>query len=115
MIFNINSTRGHTGSLLVLTKSRGSKSGRMGQTSRCFIVCSSPHLHVVCPSSLNPHLCIGDLHHPVPVRKRFRLDQAGHASLDPLGSDSVGPEGELVCCCLEMAGPEGQVVSDFCW
>ena len=24
--------------------------GRMGQTSRCFIVCSSPHSHVVCPS-----------------------------------------------------------------
>ena len=34
----------------------------MRQTSRCFIVCSSPHMHVVCPSSLNPHfsywLCI---------------------------------------------------------
>ena len=25
--------------------------GRMGQTSRCFMVCSSPHSHVVCPSS----------------------------------------------------------------
>ena len=51
--------------------------GRMGQTSRCFIVCSSPHSHVVCPSSLNPHFCIRDLHRPVPVRRRFRLDLHG--------------------------------------
>ena len=27
----------------------------MGQTSTCFILCSSPHSHVVCSSSLNPH------------------------------------------------------------
>ena len=64
--------------------------GGMGQTSRCFIVCSSPHSHVVCPSSLNPHFCIRDLHRPVSVRRRFRLDQVGHASLEPGGSDSLG-------------------------
>ena len=64
--------------------------GRMGQTSRCFIVCSSPHSHVVCSSSLNPHFCIRDLHRPVPVRRRLRLDQVGHASLEPGGSDSLG-------------------------
>ena len=38
--------------------------GRIGQTSRCFIVCSSPHSHVVSPSSLDPHFCIRDLHRP---------------------------------------------------
>ena len=27
---------------------------------------------------------------PVPVRRRFRLDQVGHASLEPGGSDSLG-------------------------
>ena len=54
------------------------------------MVCSSPHSHVVCPSSLNPHFCIRDLHLPVPVRRRFRLDQLGHASLEPGGSDSLG-------------------------
>ena len=59
--------------------------GRMGQTSRCFIVCSSQHSHVVCPSSLNPQFCKRDLHRPVPVRRRFRLDQVGHASLEPGG------------------------------
>ena len=64
--------------------------GRMGQTGRCFIVCSSPHSHVVCSSSLNPHFCIRDLHRPVPLRRRFRLDQVGHASLEPGGSDSLG-------------------------
>ena len=64
--------------------------GRMGQTSRCFMVCSSPHSHVVCPSSLNPRFCIRDLHRPVPVRRRFRLDQVGHISLEPGGSDSLG-------------------------
>ena len=63
--------------------------GRMGQTSRCFMVCSSPHSQVVC-SSLNPHFCIRDLHRPVPVRRRFRLDQVGHVSLEPGGSDSLG-------------------------
>ena len=62
----------------------------IGQTSRCFMVCSSPHSHVVCPSSLNPHFCIRDLHRPVPVRRRFRLDQVGHVSLEPGGSDSLG-------------------------
>ena len=62
--------------------------GRMGQTCRCFIVCSSPHLHIVCPSSLNPHFCTRDLHRPVPVRRLFRLDQVGHASLELGGSDS---------------------------
>ena len=64
--------------------------GRMGQTSRCFMVCSSPHSHVGCPSSLNRHFCIRDLHRPVPVRRRFRLDQVGHASPEPGGSDSLG-------------------------
>ena len=54
------------------------------------MVCSYPHSHVVCPSSLNPHLCIRDLHRPVPVRMRFRLDQVGHVSLAPGGSDSLG-------------------------
>ena len=39
---------------------------RMGQTSGRFIVCSSPHSHVVCPSSLNLHFCIRDLHSPSP-------------------------------------------------
>ena len=61
-----------------------------GQNSRCFMVCSSPHSHVVCPSSLNPHFCIRDLHRPVPVRRRFSLDQVGHVSLEPGGSDSLG-------------------------
>ena len=64
--------------------------GRMGQTSRCFIVCSSPQSHVVCPSSCTPYFCISYLHSPVPVRRRFRLDQVGHASLEPGGSDSLG-------------------------
>ena len=64
--------------------------GGMGQTSRCFIVCSSPHSHVVRPSSLNPHFWIRDLHLLVPVRRRFRLDQVGQASLEPGGSDSLG-------------------------
>ena len=54
------------------------------------MVCSFPHSHVVCPSSLNPHFCIRDLHRPVPVRRRFRLDQVGHVSLEPGGSDSLG-------------------------
>ena len=74
-----------------LNSSRSSwvQGGRMGQTSRCFIVCSSPHSHVVCASSLNPNFCIRDLHRPVPVRRRFRLDQ-DHASLEPGGSDSLG-------------------------
>ena len=60
------------------------------QTSRCFIVCSSPHLHVACSSPLNPNFCIRDLHRPVPVRGRFRLDQVGHVSLEPGGSYSLG-------------------------
>ena len=38
----------------------------------------------------NPHFCIRDLHRPVPVRRRFRLDQVGHVSLEPEGSDSLG-------------------------
>ena len=58
----------------------GTRLCRMGQTIRCFIVCASPHLHVVCPSSLNPHFCIRDWH----------LDQVGHVSLEPVGSDSLG-------------------------
>ena len=67
----------------------------MGQASRCFIVgvCSSPDAHAVCPSSLNPDLCIRALHRPVPVRSRFRLDQVGHTSLErfePGGSVSLG-------------------------
>ena len=33
---------------------------------------------------------ISDLHRPVPVRGRFRLDLAGHVSLEPGGSDSLG-------------------------
>ena len=45
--------------------------GRMGHTSRCCIVCSSPHSHVVCPSSLNPQLCIRDAHRPVPVHSEY--------------------------------------------
>ena len=83
----------------------------MGQNSRCtcFNVCSSPHSHVVCPSSLNPNFCIRDLHRPDPVRRRFRLDQVCHALLEPGGSDSLGLNESLqVWCCLEMAGPEGQ-------
>ena len=32
-------------------------------------------LHVVCPSSSNPHFCIRDLHRPVPVPRQFRLDR----------------------------------------
>ena len=50
----------------------------------------SPHSHVVCPPSLNPRFCIRALHRPVTVRRRFRLDQVGHASLEPVGSDSLG-------------------------
>ena len=46
--------------------------------------------HVVGPSSLNPHFCINYLHRPFPVRRRFRLDQVGHVSLEPGGSDSLG-------------------------
>ena len=61
-----------------------------GCGSMCFMGCSSPHWHVVCPSSLNPHFCIRDLHRPVPVRRRFRLDQVGHVSLEPGRSDSLG-------------------------
>ena len=80
----------------------------MGQTSRYFIVCSSQHEHAVCPSSLNLHFSKLTLHRRVPVRRRFRLDQVGHASLEPGGSDSLGLNESLVWCCLEMAGPEGQ-------
>ena len=63
---------------------------RMGQTSRCFSVSSSPHSHAACPSSLYPHVCIKALHRP--VRRRFRLD---HASLEPGGSVSLTLEGSL--------------------
>ena len=38
----------------------------------------------------SPFMHIRDLHLPVPVRRRFRLDQVGHASLEPGGSDSLG-------------------------
>ena len=81
----------------------------MGQTSRCFIVCSSPRSHVICSSSLNPHFCIMDLHRPVPVRRRFRLDQVGHASLEPGGSDSLGLN-ESLCGVVwrYTVGPESQ-------
>ena len=85
--------------------------GSMGQTSRCFIVCSSPHSHVGCPSSLSPHFCIRDLHRPVPVRMRFRLDKVGHVSLEPGGSDSLGLNESLCGFCLEMAGPASQFSS----
>ena len=62
-----------------------------GQTSRCFIVCSSPHAHAVCPSSLNPPFCILAWHRRVPVRRRFGLDdQVGQSPLEPGGSDSLG-------------------------
>ena len=71
--------------------------GRMGQTSRCFIFCSSLHSHVVCPSSLNRHFCIRYLDRPVPVRRRFRLDQVSHASLEPGGSDSFGLNLTILC------------------
>ena len=64
--------------------------GRMGQTNRCFIVCSSPHSYAVCPSSLYPHFCVMALHHPVPFRRRLRLDQVGPASFRRGGSDSSG-------------------------
>ena len=74
---------------------------RVGQTSRCFIVCSSPHSDAVRPSSLNPHFCIRDLHRPVLTRRRFRLRQVGHASLEPGGSVSLGL-GELVWCSLRV-------------
>ena len=74
----------------------------------CFVVCSFRHSHVVCPSSLNPHFCIRDLHRPVPVRRRSRLDQVGHVSLEPGGSDTLGLNESLRWCCMEMAGPENQ-------
>ena len=64
-------------------------------------VSSYPHSHAACPSSLFPHFCIRALHRP--VRRRFTLD---HASLEPRGILEAG--GELLCCCHEMAGPEGQ-------
>ena len=86
------------GSSSGLTSSRSSwvqGCGRIGHTSKCFIVCSSPHSHVVCPSSLNNHFCIRDFHRPVPVRRRFRLDQVCHASLELGGSDSLGLNGSL--------------------
>ena len=38
----------------------------------------------------SPFLHLRYLHRPVPVRRRFRLDQVGHASLEPGGSDSLG-------------------------
>ena len=65
--------------------------GRMGQTSRCFIVCSFPHSPVVCSSSLYPHFCTRDLH----LQRRFRFDQVGHVSLEPGGSDSLGLDESL--------------------
>ena len=34
--------------------------------------------------------CIRALHHPVLVRRLFRLDQVGHASLEPGGNVSLG-------------------------
>ena len=59
-------------------------------------------------TSLYLNLSVGALHRPVPVRRRFRIDQVDQASLEPGGSATLGAEGELVWCCLEMAGPEGQ-------
>ena len=38
----------------------------------------------------SPFLHLGDLHRPVPVRRRFRLDQVSHVSLEPGSSDSLG-------------------------
>ena len=48
------------------------------------------------------------LHRPVPVRRRFRLDQVGHDSLEPEGSDSLRLKESLVLCCMKMTGPGGQ-------
>ena len=68
----------------------GTRLWQDGADQQVFHFCSSPHSHVVRPSSLNPHFWIMDLHLPVPVRRRFRLDQVGQASLEPGGSDSLG-------------------------
>ena len=35
----------------------------------------------------SPFLHLRDLHRPVPVRRRFRLDQVSHVSLEPGGSE----------------------------
>ena len=32
----------------------------------------------------------------------------GHASLEPVGSDSLKLKESLVLCCMKMTGPEGQ-------
>ena len=54
-----------------------------GEDQQVFHCLFIPHLYVFCSSSLNTHFYIRDLHTPVPVRRRFRLDQVGHASLEP--------------------------------
>ena len=38
----------------------------------------------------SPFLHLRDLHRPVPVRRRFSLEQVSHTSLEPGGSDSLG-------------------------
>ena len=79
----------------------------MGQTSRCFIVCSIIPTFTSCLSILGAYQFLRKaLPHPVPVRRRFRLDQVGHASLEPGGSDSLGLKESLrTWCCREMTGP----------
>ena len=64
--------------------------GRIGKSSRCFIVCSSPDAHAFCPSSFNPYFCIRAVLRPAPLRRRVRVDQVGYASLEPGCSDSSG-------------------------
>ena len=65
--------------------------------SRCIIVCSSPHSHGFCPSLSYPHFCIRALHRQVRVWGLFTLDQVGHASLEPGGSDSLELTENLFC------------------
>ena len=60
----------------------------MGQTSSASLSLH-PHIRKL---SVNPR-CISNfarnLHCPVPVRRRFRLDQLGHSSVEPGSSDSL--------------------------
>ena len=46
-----------------------------------------PHIRT---QFVHPHFCTGPLHRPVPSRRRFRLYQVDHASLEPRCSDFLG-------------------------
>ena len=48
-----------------------------------------PHIRTCLSILVEPNFGISALRRPVPVRRRFRLDQVDHASLEPGGSVSL--------------------------